>query len=627
MRRVRRLELPLAIALVVTVVAGAAAIRHGASAAAATPTPTFTNFELAGTPPNPPGTVCPGSSACSNGAAEPAIRSTPDGKFFGSSENGLGNGTLAWGSTDGGLHYYSSPSPNDLSAGGISAGKETGLEPGGGDTDVAVATAKNTSGNFNVYVVSLTLANIDLSTSIDNGHSYTLNPVTSLPIDDRPWTAATGASKVCVSYLTAAGFLLPQLGLHVDCSFDAGKTFTQISDAYDTSAVGVGARNGSRTGNLAFDPSNPNYLYQIFAYATVQDTTDPNALLHAVGIAVSADGGVTWHDYNIHIDPNADTRHYDNQFPNVSVDRAGNVYAFYSDDRNTYYSYSTDHGQTWQGPFQVNQPGETAIFPWSSAGDAGKVDVVYYKTPWVSSDPANPTPAETAPATTPWTVGFAQNLTATSGSSFSETTASPTVHFGGVCQGGALCTGNRDLYDDFGVAASPTTGLASIIYSDDQYTNDANDPPRPGCTASGNNMPACDHTSIATQTAGSPIFSPGGGGCHEGDGGGHIKGKKSGEASFQIDQDRCEDGDAEHVDASDPGSNMDFHSTQIESVSFNDVAQTMTIVGQGLDNGVPVTFTAVGVDNGATTLDTFSLTLSDGYSNAGNLLDGAITLQ
>jgi hypothetical protein len=39
-----------------------------------------------------------------------------------------------------------------------------------------------------------------------------------------------------------------------------------------------------------------------------------------------------------------------------------------------------------------------------------------------------------------------------------------------------------------------------------------------------------------------------------------------------------------------------------------------------------VTFTAVGVDNGLTALDTFSLTLSDGYTNAGALLDGTIKL-
>jgi hypothetical protein len=118
----------------------------------------------------------------------------------------------------------------------------------------------------------------------------------------------------------------------------------------------------------------------------------------------------------------------------------------------------------------------------------------------------------------------------------------------------------------------------------------------------------------------------GGGGCHEADGNGHIQGEHSGEARFHFDADACEDGDAEGVDASDSGSNMDFHSTQLLSVAFDDVAHTITIVGIGLDNGLPVTFTAVAVDKGQTALDAFSLTLSDGYTNAGNLLDGSVTL-
>ena len=72
-----------------------------------------------------------------------------------------------------------------------------------------------------------------------------------------------------------------------------------------------------------------------------------------------------------------------------------------------------------------------------------------------------------------------------------------------------LCTGNRDLYDDFGIEASPTTGFASIIYSDDQYQNDASHNPNPvnGCTSANNDAGACDHTNMATQTGGSGIYS------------------------------------------------------------------------------------------------------------------------
>ena len=50
-----------------------------------------------------------------------------------------------------------------------------------------------------------------------------------------------------------------------------------------------------------------------------------------------------------------------------------------------------------------------------------------------------------------------------------------------------------------------TTGLASIIYSDDQYRNDANNHPSSICTPATSNTSSCNHTTIATQLSGSGI--------------------------------------------------------------------------------------------------------------------------
>jgi len=473
-------------------------------ASAAKPGNTFTDFTLAATPPNPAGTVCPGSALCYNGAAEPAIAVSPTGRFYGSSENALLRGTLAWTSGDNGLHFASTPSPNDVSVGSDSTGQEAGREPGGGDTDAAVATAVNAQGNYNAYVVSLTLANIDVSTSTNNGQTWSLNPATALPVDDRPWVAATGSSKVCISYLTAPGILVPNVGLHVQCSYDAGASFTQVADAYDTSDVGLAAsQGGSRTGNLVFDPTNPSYMYTVFAFENIEDAPNPNAFLHNVGIAASNDGGLTWHDYPVHLNPDISAK-YDNQFVNVAVDKAGVVYVAYSDNHGVFYQSSVDHGQTFSAPIQVSQGTDTAVMPWLAAGDGGKIDLVYYQATGYSGNP------ESAPASVPWKVVMAQSLAANSPlPAFGYTTVNSVVHHGGVCEGGALCTGNRDLYDDFGVEASPTTGLASIIYSDDQYQNDANHKPNPvkGCTSALNDQSGCDHTNMATQTAGTGIYT------------------------------------------------------------------------------------------------------------------------
>lgn len=453
----------------------------------------FVNYSLADTT----GTTYPGSQSCSNIAAEPAIRADGAGRFFGSSENGLGGGTVAFRSTDNGLHYTTLVSPNS-----VSQANDTGFAPGGGDTDLAVAPVKNAAGFYNVYVASLSLLNVDVSTSTDGGATWTLNPVTTPEtLDDREWIAADAASKVCISYHNG-----PQ-GITVGCSPNAGTTFTQFASALDANhAFQIGE---NAIGNLAIDPSS-HVIYQTYsAITTAAETACAPQLgvvegtcdYHGVYMAVSTDGGATFTDYPVYINPDQ-TVGYGHQFVNVSVDTAGNVYSVYTDDHHVYYSFSTNHGVTWSGPFLVTSTSGTQIFPWSTAGDAGKLDVVYYETPYY--DGTN-TP-DTYPMSAAWTVGFAQNLKAlTPGSAWSRQTASATVHFGGVCESGIACTGNRDLFDDFGVAASPTTGLASIIHGDDQYH--ANAPNTSGCDASSSNTSSCDHTAIATQTGGTGIFS------------------------------------------------------------------------------------------------------------------------
>ena len=115
--------------------------------------------------------------------------------------------------------------------------------------------------------------------------------------------------------------------------------------------------------------------------------------------------------------------------------------------------------------------------------------------------------------------------------------------------------------------------------------------------------------------------------CHPADGEGNVNGKNGGSAKFHFDRDACEgDGAAESVDAQDPGSGTDFHSTSITAATFDDSTHTVTIVGDGTNAGHAVTFTMVGLDSGILP-GVFSLTLSDGYSVSGTLLNGGIQLQ
>jgi hypothetical protein len=115
--------------------------------------------------------------------------------------------------------------------------------------------------------------------------------------------------------------------------------------------------------------------------------------------------------------------------------------------------------------------------------------------------------------------------------------------------------------------------------------------------------------------------------CHAADGDGTVSGKNAGTARFHFDRDACEgDGAPESVDEQDPGAGTDFHSTSITAATFDDIAHAVTIVGAGTNAGRPVSFTMLGVDNGALP-GLFSLALSDGYALTGTLLSGFIQLR
>jgi hypothetical protein len=122
-----------------------------------------------------------------------------------------------------------------------------------------------------------------------------------------------------------------------------------------------------------------------------------------------------------------------------------------------------------------------------------------------------------------------------------------------------------------------------------------------------------------------PGAGGGGGGCHQADGDGDVPGNNGGSAHFHFHEDNC-NLQPESEDFSDPSSGTDFHSSQVTSVAYDTVTHTVTIAGLGTNNGLPVAFTIVAVDSSLVPPGLFSITLSNGYSNSGHLLDGSITL-
>jgi hypothetical protein len=485
-----------------------AAPSHARTYQASTSSGSFVHGVL---PPPPAGSTTP-----YNVAAEPQIRASQSGRFYISSENGLGAGTDAWASSNNGGSYSSLPQPNAISA----VSGATGLAPGGGDTDLAVAPVKNgtssTSQN-NVYVASLTLGDVTVSGSQDGGKTWQSNELSAtVPGDDREWIAAAGASGYDLSYhaIAAGNQIIVNQGGLVNGVPASVATYDAINPAQPD--IYAATLNGNEIGNIAVDQRTGD-VYQVFVgcppgLTQVLTCSSYSTAYMAVGTptGVSAAGQpvLSFTDYVIHQgNPSVGL---DNNFPTVAVDAAGNVYAAWSDDHNVSVSYSTSHGQKWSAPVRANSgSATTAIYPWLAAGQSGKVDLVYYGTPAAANYQTCSSTGTYTCQNEPWHVYFAQNLSVLGGGHWAQQQATGVVHYGGVCQGGVTCSStqndNRDLYDDFGVAASPTTGLASITYSDDQHADNVGTANAGECTAAQTNSVSCDHTDYATQVSGSGI--------------------------------------------------------------------------------------------------------------------------
>jgi len=504
----------------------------------------FNNYELGRSNyvpfPSPPDTCPNGGPRCWNWNAEPNIASAPDGSIFVSSENAAFNhlnnpnegcnlvgqeaytcgGTGAWKSTDYGSHFTSLTSPNTQYVDGSSN------TLWGGDTHIAVAPQKNAFGFYNVYVVSLEAAGagligVGLATSQDGGASWSNNPLfvkftnpISMPlVEDRPWVAAYGASEVCVSAHELV--VVPD----VWCSFDAGLTMTQASTALDANHAWLAAEINI-PGAVHIDPNSGTFYLPFSGVANPTEAaidapcgqvTSCPYQFHTMWMGVSTDGGLSFTDYQVYNNPNT-LVNYGSQFPAMTIDSAGNVYVTYSDGTNLFYSFSTDHGQTWHGPYQVNRsPSSWAIEPWIAAGAAGKIDVVWYGS---NNCGAGVTSVDSCNSAATWNVYFAQNLNAVSNpTGFKQVAVTGAVHEGPVCTGGSGCQSYRGLFDDFGIIANPVTGLATIVYDNDMYTpSNALNLPNPDCTAqytgpADPNQQLCVHTDIAHQTVGPGLFT------------------------------------------------------------------------------------------------------------------------
>lgn len=117
--------------------------------------------------------------------------------------------------------------------------------------------------------------------------------------------------------------------------------------------------------------------------------------------------------------------------------------------------------------------------------------------------------------------------------------------------------------------------------------------------------------------------------CRGGDGDGDFEDDKDGHRHHgKFHHDSCEN-DRGRVEEDDRDSGKHFESTSTDSATLtsNENSQTLTMIGTGLHDGLPVAFTMVAVDNGNLAPGVFTLILTDGYSVTGSLVNGRIVIE
>jgi hypothetical protein len=471
-------------------------------------------------------------------------------------------------------------------------------------------------------VVSLSAAEVTGSHSTSRADAFsTPNPVTAgVPFDDRMWI--DGINDPSHVYMEYHDFGTTSQ-IFVQRSADGGETYTNALGAVIDARTepSVGPPTGNIAGQIKVDNSSCSShgnLYQIFVGPDnpVDNSNNSSAFLNAAYVGVATGVSLTnptlsFTDYKI-FSCGAGSKcpsgaGLGNLFPALAVDNFGYVYAAWSDNGDVYYSFSNNHGTRWAPAIKVTQntpqAGKSNVFPWIAADGNGHVAIA-----WYGADQAGN--SNTVSATnTHWNVFAAESVNGHAISPiFAVSQATDhSNHTGQISTGGLLGSSDRSLADFFQVAIDPNH-LVNIAYADNHAG--------PSVTYFTRQKTANAGISTKGQCAGT---------CHEAGGKGHVNGKNGGNAQFNFNHDECNQA-PDSASFSDSGSGVNFQATQVTAATFDQVAHTVTLTGTGTDNGHPVAFTIVAADSSLAPPGLFGITLSDGYNNSGNLLDGIVTV-
>ena len=480
--------------LAVRLLLGAGAIAVGAlslpAARVAAATPAAPQFVVAPLP-NPAGVTTPYNEDVEpgiavDGAGTVWIGSNIDPNTSGDPRKSPGAGLLTgedlWRSTDGGRTFQWVADPY-----GANGANSFGL--GGEDSDATAAREPNSNGKYNVYGVSLYLAASTLAYSQDGGATFQLLQLGGVPAQDRPWVSADGPCTVYLTYHQLPLFL-PVVNTYDVCSATtaASTPVPTISPVSQTNLFeqnsAPGLTNGFNKPMVDLWPSSPHRhnLYVPMEACNLQSPMDylnntvttaeqlptcPSGVNTEVEVATSTDGGASFTTSVVAQNSNGEVQVWPTS---IATAPDGSVYVAWSDNHTAFTSVSHDAGATWSAPHQVNQaPVATTAYPTVAVGPDGHVDIAYYGTNRVGDTndrTALGTPGD--PKGANWRLYLARSYDG--GGTYTQQKLTGVIHTGELCTQGSACKadGDRNLYDDFGVVVSPTTGLTSIAFDTDQ---------------------------------------------------------------------------------------------------------------------------------------------------------------
>jgi hypothetical protein len=388
---------------------------------------------------------------------------------------------------------------------------------GGGDTETGVDSAGH------LYFADLSLANFSVARSDDHGVSFTCSN-TGVPdaVVDRQWYATDGdptnggsiylvndeigpggptcgnsdVNNVLVMYRSpvngagaTAGIVFgPRNTVTADLSCNEG---VMGNDEVSPVATTLGQPNGS--GGFVTLPTAVKHIFVIHDDAAfhqiqigrcfpvafgppVPNVSDPsglnctNILVAELGATGVKTGG---------------------NFPTMAIDKAGNLYAVWEQapindsgqvigDTALEYSFSTDQGNTWAAPIQIQTSGSPVgtlhnnVFAWPVAGDDGRVDIAWYGTPGVAPNPSNGPDS----CACDWSLWMVQTL---NGHAATPTFSAPILASEHFIHRGSMYTfiggqnGDRTLGDFMQLRMGPN-GEAEIGYADSNNIDEASAP-------------------------------------------------------------------------------------------------------------------------------------------------------